>query len=673
MQATPAYRADIDGLRGIAVLGVIGFHSAPNWVRGGFLGVDVFFLISGYLITRLILGKLADGSFTFTDFYIRRAKRIFPALCIVLAASLAAGWLSLLPLELANLGGHAVAGATFLSNVKLLGEAGYFDSGVELKPLLHLWSLAVEEQFYLLWPMLLVLARTRRAFFLTTILLVCASLLANLLLTPGHPVSTFYLPHTRLWELLCGALLASRGMVQIAASPNASSAPQPVSYHGVAAAGLAVVLASFFLVQGGTPSTGWRTVPPVLGAAAIVFAGERSGTSLPFLSSRAIVFVGLISYPLYLWHWPILSFLRITDVTDLTPLAIGAGVGVSFALAWLTYRAIEIPIRFGPNTAPDRRIAIYLGASLLAIALFGFATHRTKGFPARLKQQDLLGSTHEQLLDQASACKAAYPFVADGTCERSPGTVSSPVVLFFGDSHAKSLTLGAAQRMAAANAHFSYLHLGKFGCLPFVGVERFSPAGSNGCSEIADGVIRAIANDRRITTVVLAARHAIYVSALQFSADQRGPVIDTRIESMISRRVESAPPVEVYREGLKRTLDLLEARGLRVIFVHQVPELGFNPSSCLRHELLGVGRPRPLCGVSRNAVEARQAQYRKIVADILVNYPGVRVIDPLEALCDKATCYAIRDGVVLYEDDNHLTADGAAYLLKNSPIAFTKR
>ncbi|MDE2586306.1 MAG: acyltransferase, partial [Betaproteobacteria bacterium] len=358
----PVYRPDIDGLRAVAILSVVVFHAFPTHLRGGFVGVDIFFVISGFLISNIIFRSLQRGDFSFTEFYAHRIKRIFPALILVLATSFALGWFTLLPDEFKQLGKHMAAGAGFVQNFVLWKEAGYFDTASELKPLMHLWSLAIEEQFYLIYPLLIWAAwRVRLNALAVLIGLAALSFGLNVLEIRAEAVKTFFVPQTRYWELLAGAVLAylqlfrrtqpAVGDDQDASSPvligqPASSAHRRrVRNNLQSACGLFLILVAVIAIHKGKAFPGWWALAPVTGAFLLILAGPQAWVNRNLLANRLMVFVGVISYPLYLWHWPILSFARIVEAEMPSPEIRGAAVALSFLLAWLTYRLLERPIR----------------------------------------------------------------------------------------------------------------------------------------------------------------------------------------------------------------------------------------------------------------------------------------------------------------------------------------
>jgi peptidoglycan/LPS O-acetylase OafA/YrhL len=369
-----AYRADIDGLRAVAVFLVVVFHAFPNekFLPGGFVGVDVFFVISGYLISKILFAEIEEGRFSVASFYGRRSRRIFPALAVCLAAVLTYGFLVLLPSELAQLGKQTFFGAAFLSNFALWGESGYFDTASTSKPLLHLWSLGIEEQFYIVWPVLLLLAfRLKVSFGRMIAFLFAASFLTNIALSLTDVTSDFYLPASRFWELLTGAALAWR-LETITMGARLRSTLSLV--------GLTAILTSALLFTPEMRFPGWWALIPVAGAAAIIAAGPNVFLNRTLLANRPVVSIGLISYPLYLWHWPLIAFSYVIRGKPPTSLMAFGLVVASLLLAWATYRLVEQPIRFGPNRM-RRTLAVCI--ALATIGACGFVAWLTNGIPQR--------------------------------------------------------------------------------------------------------------------------------------------------------------------------------------------------------------------------------------------------------------------------------------------------
>jgi len=399
-QATLKYRPDVDGLRAIAVLVVIGYHAFPQVFPGGFVGVDVFFVISGFLISGIILNDLRLDKFSFSRFYARRVRRIFPSLIFVLAVSFVLGWWLLLPAEFVSLGENIVGAAAFVSNFVLFKEAGYFDIAAVYKPLLHLWSLGIEEQFYIVWPlMLLAVFKRGQVLFWCIVALSAISFALNVATVRQNLTAAFYLPHTRAWELLLGGLLACIKMNRVPPWLGEAHARADLMLWGAVAArlghevesvvenaraclGIALIGCSVIFVQPHLAFPGWRALLPTFGALFLVWA-EKSWFNQNVLSNRAVVGVGLISYPLYLWHWPLLSFARIAQTGQLSVFMSFLCIAASFILAWLTYVFVEKPFRFG---RPDRLKLASLGVSMAMVGCLGLATVKQGGFEIRIPE-----------------------------------------------------------------------------------------------------------------------------------------------------------------------------------------------------------------------------------------------------------------------------------------------
>lgn len=395
----PVYRPDIDGLRAIAILSVVIFHAFPLGLPGGFIGVDVFFVISGFLISTIIFRSLQRGDFSFTEFYAHRIKRIFPALILVLVTCYVLGWFVLLPDEFKQLGKHIAAGAGFVQNFILFSEIGYFDTAAELKPLLHIWSLAIEEQFYLVYPVL-IFAAWRLGFniFTLAVLLFFISFGLNVAGVLKNTTSTFFMPQTRFWELLVGSYLAYLQFFKrmkfatwmqrwvfhpvLFSHPPAAEKRLAILNNAISIVGLSIIIGSVFFVTKSKPFPGWWATLPVLAAFFLILAGPDTIVNRFVLANRFMVFVGLISYPLYLWHWPLLSFARIIEADIPSQSIRGGAVIISVTLAWLTYLFIEKPIRYGAQTW--RKTAM-LAATLVVCGYVGYNAFERNGLEFRIK------------------------------------------------------------------------------------------------------------------------------------------------------------------------------------------------------------------------------------------------------------------------------------------------
>lgn len=360
----PKYRADIDGLRAIAILSVVGFHTFPNWFKSGFIGVDIFFVISGFLISSIIFENLERDSFSYKEFYERRIRRIFPALIIVLFASLCFGWYVLLAEEYRQLGKHTAAGTAFVSNFVLWGESGYFDNAAETKPLLHLWSLAIEEQFYIFWPLLLgAVWKWKRGFLAITVAIALISFSVGICTVKSDAVAAFYSPLTRCWELMIGGILAYLTLHK----PSLVSKYQ----NAQSVAGFILLATSLYFINRSLEFPGWWAALPTLGAFFIISAGANARLNKILLSNKIAVWFGLISYPLYLWHWPLLVWPIVTTGNLLSPSARIVLIFISIALAWITYFYVENKVRKGKKRYLSKLVIIIAAIGVFSLCIAG--------------------------------------------------------------------------------------------------------------------------------------------------------------------------------------------------------------------------------------------------------------------------------------------------------------
>ena len=495
------YRPDIDGLRAIAVSAVVLHHAFPQFIHGGFIGVDIFFVISGYLISSIILDQLADDRFSFADFYARRVKRIFPALFLVLACTLTYGWYALTPTEYQQLGRHTVAGSFFLSNFAFWTEAGYFDTSAVEKPLLHLWSLAIEEQFYIFWPLILFgLHRFRQHKRAWIVALLALSLGLNLWLVRHDLNAAFYNPLGRFWEMMMGAFLA--------ASRPAPGTPGPTSgarAHALSTVGALVLALVLFKLTPERRFPGGWAFAGTLGTCLLIAAGPQGWFNRAVLSSKPMVWIGLISYPLYLWHWPLLSYAHI-DLGEMPRIREQIGwVALAVCLSWLTYTFVEKPIRFG--IWRKRRATTVVLCGLVAMTgLTGFAIHKKEGVPGRFPE--LLSN-----LTTKGGRAAIVEGWRDGDCvldyelpasHYKPFCVEKkrPLIFLWGDSHAGSLYPGFKALQDSGRYDFGIGQRAGAICPPILGIEP-RPL----CKSLNDDTIRVIRETKPDVVILYAWWH----------------------------------------------------------------------------------------------------------------------------------------------------------------------
>ena len=636
----PKYRADIDGLRAIAILSVVGFHALPEWVKGGFIGVDIFFVISGYLISTIIFDSLERNSFSYIQFYSRRIKRIFPALILVMASCYALGWYVLFPDEYLELGKHIAGGAGFISNIILWKESGYFDTAAETKPLLHLWSLGIEEQYYIFAPLIMAFVWRRRWSFLwVTVIIAVLSFAANIYYMYRYPTSSFYLPLPRFWELMAGGILAYINLHKghlLKAQKNAQSI-----------IGVILIMLGMVLIDRQSAFPGWWALFPTLGAFFVISGGAKAWFNHKLLSNKILIWCGLISYPLYLWHWPLLSFARIVEGGTPSFKIRIAAITLSFVLAWLTYRLVEKPIRL----ANLNRVAITLAALMTIVGLTGYTTFKNGGLVSRQLASDkllLLKDFEQQDLSDfycPSDIKASLPFLS--FCKTS--SELAPSVALVGDSHANHLFPGIPYNDRSNR----WILLGIHSCPPTIGIVA---EGSNpGCEEKFEGLFKYLAQDGNTKLVVLSF-FGEYANETYFSADaiqRHGSGLNQYIlKSDVTSNREDA----LYF-GLDNSIKLLNNSGKRVVIALDVPELPFLPRDCIR--MSSDDNYSETCSVPKLNIDGRQTTIRRIIARLKENYPNLLVYDPINVLCTTQRCYAFDHGRSYYMDSHHLSVFGS--------------
>ena len=544
------YRPDIDGLRAVAVVVVIVYHAFPQLLPGGFVGVDVFFAISGYLISSIILEALGAGRFSFAHFYARRIRRIFPALALLLAAVMIGGWFTVYADDYQRLGRHVAAGAAFASNFVLWEESSYFDSAAELKPLLHLWSLGIEEQFYLVWPLLLVIAsRWTRGPMLLTLIVGTVSFLLAIWTVRIDRTAAFFAPWTRFWELLAGAMLAcAQSDQELQAHIDRLLASQWRA-NVLALAGAALIGAGVVLIDATRVFPGLWVLLPVIGSFLSILAGPRAWLNRSFFALRPVVWVGLISYPLYLWHWPLLSFARIMAGEPPSAAIRLSIIAASVMLSWLTFHLVESPIRFGVRRRP---IVPALATVMVALFAIGVTANTTGGWierPINRSDGAHLVEFYERMRKQGlrEAYRAECDFM-DWATEDARAALDTSctiageagTVLLWGDSFAQALSLGLREQLPPG---VSLAQIATSGCFP--ATENFAVIRGQRCEKAN---VYAMDSIRRLRPKVV---------ILAQSADHQfvdWPRLVTRVIDLGAGQVMVTGPFPLWRPSLPRVV-----------------------------------------------------------------------------------------------------------------------
>jgi peptidoglycan/LPS O-acetylase OafA/YrhL len=631
-QLHPSYRPDIDGLRAIAVLLVLFHHAFPLMLPSGFIGVDLFFVISGFLISAIIFQGLENGTFSFLDFYVRRIKRIFPALILVLAACLVYGWFSLLPADYKQLGKHTVAGATFVSNFAFWYESGYFDGDSKLKPLLHLWSLGIEEQYYIFWPLIAWLAWKKNINLLKLCLaLLVLSFATNLFMVRSDLVSAFFSPASRFWELLIGSVLAYVSM-------HRQSAGNATRNNLSAWLGLSLLGIGIVLINPERHYPGFWALLPELSAYLIISAGPQAWINRVFLSNRLFRWIGLISFPLYLWHWPLLVFGKQSSALQPSFQLILLMLAISVVLAWLTYLLVERPIRFGKGDG--RRKALLLSLLMIVIAYLGFNIYKRDGLSFRMPPalQKIAAFSNDYDKDSNFECMIG---MGDSSSENPTECFhktenANKSMLLWGDSYAWAMYAGI-NKVAAPRANV-YL-MSKASCPPLLADEHFK---DSNCNTQNERVLDAIKNEK-YDQVVLIARWDQW----KYQSDQ-------------------------YILNISKTIDHLKLMGVKQIYVIGPPP-EWHPGlqvvlvkQALRDKLTHKLADRISEGVTTSPDLDQQLQ--KIAQEKKISY-----ISLLNILCNQDGCITKAgnepEDLIGY-DDGHFSRKGGAFVAKQFPADF---
>lgn len=658
------YRAEIDGLRAVAVLPVILFHAGLETFSGGFVGVDVFFVLSGYLITSIILNDLHAGVFSISSFYERRVRRILPALFFVILSCLPFAWMWMFPDALITFGQSIAATIVFASNIYFWRQSNYFSPDAELMPLLHTWSLAVEEQYYLFFPIVLVAAwqfRKQNIFHL----LVFMTLISLILSEWGwrnEPRANFYLAPTRAWELLIGSVCA---FIQFRKPVKPSDL--------LAMLGLVCIFLSIFLFDHTTPFPSLYALLPVGGTAFIVLFGSKGTWTAKLLSTVPFVGLGLISYSAYLWHQPIFAFARLKSIYDLSVMDYLALTILSLVLAYFTWRFVEQPFRqrSKPILAPRQKLFAASALSGAALFVIGVLFVWNSGFAARFDPDIIryLDARNDKNPKQAICLVMPHrglPANPIDGCTVFADNDDTVDVALLGDSHADALQSVLQQELAKAG--LSSYTTTYAGCPTLPGLYRVNRGSDHKCDIFTD---RAISYFERagINTIVLSARWTLYYQGTSFDNQEGGHEKgDNPFANTVAARHSptshddpdrKARVLQAYRDGL---LELLN-RGFTVVLVYPIPEAGWRVPETLAKMALHEGAQNPTLSTSLGVFEKRNAPILKLFRSI--EHPRLFAVLPHEHLCNtqiKDRCLNATGDSVLYYDDNHLSSSGTSLI-----------
>lgn len=643
------------------------FHASPSMMKGGFIGVDIFFVISGFLISQILFSNLDNNKFSLIDFYSRRIIRIYPALILVLVSCLTFGWFALLTEEYSQLGKHTAGGAGFVANLILWTESGYFDNISDTKPLLHLWSLGVEEQFYIVWPLLLwALWRTNFNRITTILLIAAASFYLNVSLRIVDSAAAFYSPLTRFWELLLGSLLAYstlHGGAQIAPIARFANRvlsrvyhhhPSPQSTTALdntqAALGIAMIAVGFMIITKENMFPGYWAILPSVGAVLVINAGPHAWINKNILSNRAMVFVGLISFPLYLWHWPLLSLVRIIEGEAPSGIVRLATVITAIFLSWATYQFIEKPMRFKFNSKGK---SLTLLAIMTLVGAAGFFIFKSNGLPQRSIMANLERKSNDLNLYQLTGCKDNELLANDMSwCNKVAETGPIDVILW-GDSHAEHLFPGIKN---ASNQN--WLLIGRHSCPPILGEKAWMANTPQDACEHANDKAFEIISQSNVKTVVLASLGNLYLTSKGITPEH-ALINDNNPENrfIIGSTNDISHKKELFYAATKRSIQALLDAGKHVIIVKDTPEFTLDPRACLT-------RPFKLntqvCSVPTAQYLERNSDYDALLSELAAMSQDVKIFDPTNLFCDSNRCTQNDSEHEFFRDGHHLSEAGSA-------------
>ena len=630
-----AYRPEIDGLRCIAIGTVVIYHADIDaWGQrlfpGGFLGVDVFFVISGYLITSIVLNEVTYGTWSLLRFYERRARRILPALFAMMAVAIPFAWWLMSPAQMENFGSSALATVLFGSNFFLWFDTGYFSEAIDLKPLAHTWSLAVEEQFYLVLPLLVWgLARLANGRYLVAALLglAVASLAWAQWLVTVDPTANFYLLPSRGWELLAGSMLAWAETRRERPAGGAMA-------RGGSLAGLGLVLASTLFVDGAMPHPGLVTVPVILGTSMLIWFGGAGGSATWLLTRGPVVGIGLISYSLYLWHQPVFSFARLYSINALTAGQSMMLVGISVGLAILSWRYVEQPFRTKGRVGKVALWSASAVASVLVVA-WSLSAMRAGGWPERMPPE----YRHLAFVERG------YWNDAGEDCLRHNCTVGDnvlPTIALVGDSHAAMLAKSFDRLLAGTGRAATVLADGDVYVSSY---PDFYPQPPERLTAHKDVIF-----SEQIKTVVLASRAVLRVSNTAFDNGEGG------VEDL-GPEFRGRTPVErdEFKSRIAAGVAELLAAGKRVVLVYPVPEVGWDVPTTLAKV---YARGGDLITTSEERYRERSSEIAELF-DAIGDHERLLRVRPEDLFCDEGRCSVADDNSILYLDDDHLSVAGA--------------
>ncbi len=643
------YRSEIDGLRALAVIPVILFHFNISGFHGGFIGVDIFFVISGFLITQLIVTDLDKDSFTFIKFYEKRARRLLPASFLVLIFCILAGWIILAPIDYKAFGESLVSFSLFSSNIYFMEKVGYFDTPAQYKPLLHTWSLSVEEQFYLFFPVILLVIKKWFWKYLQHIILgiFLISIAISIYTTYFYPEFGFYMLPSRAWELMLGALLAIRAFPDIRDKTISSI---------IALLGVCLILLAMAFYNERTPFPGYTALLPCLGTAFIIWSNINSKNIVGYcLSIKPLIFIGLISYPLYLWHWPLYVFSVYSLNRELTGPEVIFLIGLTFLLSYLTWKLLEQPVRRKVIFKSMRPVFI---SAILGGFIFissGAVMQISNGFPVRLPEKlRYIAEAEEGKNTRRNECFTPRDKNVPVTiCTLGISKKIAPEFIVWGDSHANMLI--PALDLVAKKQKLYGIIVSAASCPPILNVERLLKNGRRiWCKEFNDKVLKLII-EKKIQNILLVGYWWDYTK--YWNKKEQALIPNRMLKFIANGTTKKALNLQ---NSLSNTISTLKDR--RIWVFEDIPDYSFKvPSYLAKLAFRGMDLNNTSIGQSRVEHERRQRITRELFRN--KQHMPINFVTASNILCGHTTnCKVIANNKVLYWDSHHLTKSGALYI-----------
>lgn len=655
------YRADIDGIRAIAVSTVILFHYGIAGFTGGFVGVDIFFVLSGYLISSIIFTQLDKGRFDFSNFYFRRFRRLAPVYMVVILATFGLAYALMLPREFREFGQSLVASTLYVSNILFFLEAGYFDTASHLKPLLHTWSLSVEEQFYMVFPFVAwATARcSRKSWFILFAVLTLASLGAAAWYINTDTGAVFYLYPFRAWEMFLGTLLATQYLPQIASR---------MWNNLISCVGLVLVIFPTFYYTDKTLFPGLSAFIPCFGTAMLIYAGNSPyGWVQQLLSTKIPVFIGKLSYSLYLWHWPIYVLYAYVKPSGLTAIDIAIVALSTFVASYLTYLFVETPFREGKIRISKSKWSIFGGTAVFSLAcmMFGFYIHKTNGMPERLDPKTAaFARAGGDLFGDLSGCEqednTTLPDI--GYCTLGDPFNAESYTLIWGDSHGGAYKRGFSSLIEGTNQHALLAWTG--GCPPVFGIEKDESVSSKAiddrCPSRNTAVHKLIKEDKRINAVVIVGRWSYYINGEGVGVDVHNKIA---LWPEGQARLETEQQADFFVQSFLQSAAFIKSQGIPIFVVEQPPEFERYVGRTLAISLMNGSSD-----FEKSIQELATQPYSKVIARQGVMQSALNtaqdqglltVLNTHNFFCEDDECSLLIEGSPAYFDNNHVSSYGA--------------